>query len=478
MRIGQTSLVVFLAKIFTTVFGFVATIFLARILGAEVLGYYAGILAVASWLRLVGQVGVARSVTKRISEGAEQSEFFVAGLLSVLTLGSVASLAAWLFRHRIDQYIGVEATAFVILLVMAGLYQALVLSALSGERRVHLSALLNASRVGLRSLVQIALVFGGFGLLGMIVGTAVAAVVAGTVGFVVLSATLARPHVRHFKSLFDFAKYAWLGGMRNRSFNNLDVLVLTAMVSPNLVGIYSIAWGIANVLKTFGAAIRKTVFPEISNADAEAESEYISGVITDAIAYGGLLIIPGLVGGYLVGERLLRLYGEEFQQGSVILVLLIVTVLVDEYHRQLLNALNALDRPDLAFRINSVFLLTNLLFNVVLVALFGWVGAAVATVISASVGLTLAYRASSALLPFEIPLDELSRQAVAALVMGGVVFGARELLETSGIAHNLAILLTLVALGAGVYFLVLVTISSRFRDVVAANLPSQISTFS
>ena len=62
MRIGQTSLVVFLAKIFTTVFGFVATIFLARILGAEVLGYYAGILAVASWLRLVGQVGVARSV--------------------------------------------------------------------------------------------------------------------------------------------------------------------------------------------------------------------------------------------------------------------------------------------------------------------------------------------------------------------------------------------------------------------------------
>lgn len=68
MRIGQTTAIAFISQIAAAILGFLATIYLARILGATVLGYYAAILAVASWIRLPSQVGVSKSIKKRVSE--------------------------------------------------------------------------------------------------------------------------------------------------------------------------------------------------------------------------------------------------------------------------------------------------------------------------------------------------------------------------------------------------------------------------
>jgi O-antigen/teichoic acid export membrane protein len=472
MRIGQTSIVVFCSKIAIAILGFVATIYFARVLGAEVLGYFAAIMSVTEWLQIWGKLGVNRSVTKRISEGEENSQYFSAGLLLVLALGVVTSVLTWAFRKPIDAYIGVDAAAFVIVILVTTLFYSIVSSALKGERLVHIWSVLNTGRVGLRSLFQIAFVFAGLGLAGMVFGVALSAFIIGIVGLFIISSSLTRPESRHFRSLFDFAKYVWIGNMRKKSFSHIDVLVLTAMVNPVLVGIYSIAWGIANVLKTFGAALRDTMFPEISKASEEADESLIRGLISDGIAYGGLLIIPGLFGGVLLADRLLKLYGEQFQQGATVLVLLILTALVDEYHQQLLNTLDAVNRPDLSFRINVVVLTMNIGGNIALVYLFGWVGAAVATVIAASTGLVLAYWALRMVISFELPVGELGRQFIAALAMTVVVIGGRELLENVlAVKHNAAILGVLVFIGASIYFVVLVSLSKRFRNDVVTNLP-------
>jgi O-antigen/teichoic acid export membrane protein len=45
MNLGQTSVVYFVSKLLGSVLGFVATIYFARVLGAEVLGQYALVLA-------------------------------------------------------------------------------------------------------------------------------------------------------------------------------------------------------------------------------------------------------------------------------------------------------------------------------------------------------------------------------------------------------------------------------------------------
>lgn len=479
MRIGQTSFVVFVSKFAKAGLGFLATIYFARVLGAEILGYYAIIIALVAWLELGGKIGVSSAVTKRMSEGDDQSAYFTAGLVAVCTLAFVLSLGVVALEDFVDEYVGVEAAAFVVFLLVLKLLHSVVKAALNGERQVHIFGVLEPLKTASRVLVQVGLVFAGYGLTGMIVGKGVGLVVAGVLALYFLSVRLERPTLEHVRSLVDYAKYSWLGSLESRSFNDVDIIILGALVSPALVGVYSIAWSIAKFLTVFGSAVKTTLFPEFSFADAQGDRETVSKLVSDSLTYGGLVIIPGLFGGVLLGDRLLLIYGEEFVQGTAVLGVLIVATLVRGYQKQLVNVLNGIDRPDVAFRINAIVIVANVVLNVVLILQLGWLGAAIATALSATVGLALSFYALRQHLRFEVPTREIGRQFGAAVVMAMAVFGVREVVESTVVLeHNTLIVVGLVLVGAGVYFVTLLAVSSRFRATVSANSPVRIPLLS
>lgn len=479
MKLGQTSLVVFLSKVAGSALGFLATLYFARELGAEVIGVYALVLTVVSWLILLARLGIGGALTKRLSEGDQQGAYLSAALVWVLALAVAVSVAVVLaepllaaYIEEFDRYVARSVVWFVVAFIFVQLFFKTVLGTLRGEQKVHLAGLLDPVKIGSQSLVQLALVVFGYGLLGMLVGYIVGGVLVGLVGLVWVSTRLGRPARRHFRSLFGYAKFSWLGGFKSRVFNEVDILLLGVFVPTSLVGVYSVAWSISKFLTLFSNAVSSSVFPEISEVSAQENRQAAAGMIEDALTFSGLIAIPGLVGGVVLGERLLRLYGEAFVEGTAVLGLLILAVLFYSYQKQLLNALNGLDRPDLAFRVNAVFVALNAGLNLALIRQFGIEGAAVATALSAALAVALAYRALSGLVTFHIPYGELARQWAAAVAMGAAVWGLLGAIETTAIVeHNAVIVVGLVTLGAGLYFCVLLGISSRFREVVGRNLP-------
>ncbi|MDZ5810499.1 flippase [Halorubrum sp. AD140] len=472
MRIGQTSFIVFVSKLVANALGFLGTVYFARELGASVLGYYAVILALVSWLGLAANIGFSQAITKRLSEGVEKSAYFTAGTIIVTGLGIVLSIFVLVFRDLVNSYVGVQAAVFVICLLFVSISKGIVDSTLSGEHLVHISGILTTLRIGGRSLIQIVLVFGGFGLVGMIGGYAIGTMLAALVGFVFISVRFTRPRKRHFRELYNYAKFSWLGSLESRTFNDVDILVLGALVPSSLVGIYSVAWSIAKFLSLFSDSIYSTLFPELSFADAEGRNTLVTDLVTKSIAYGGLIAIPGLFGGIILGDQLLLVYDEEFVRGAVVLPLLILATLVYGYQKLLMNAMNALDRPDLSFRVNGIFIATNVALNVMLVLWIGWVGAAIATVVSAVVGVLLSSWMLGQIVDYAIPLGQIGRQLVAAVLMSIVVYGIKYVLEFTPLTdHNTVFVVLLVILGAGVYFLSLLSISREFRTTVVANSP-------
>lgn len=472
MRIGQTSFVVFVSKLLGSALGFLATIYFARELGAEILGYYFLVVAIVAWLQLGGHLGVSQAVTKRISEGQERSAFFTAGLLTILALGLLFSGAAFVFHAPLERYVGADVVGFVVIMLLAGLFATFVQAALEGEHLVHIAGLLDPVKIGVRSIVQLALVIAGFSLTGMLAGWAVGAALIGFVGLMYLSVGFERPKRYHFESLVDYAKYSWLGNLRGRAYNDVDVLVLGALVPASLVGVYAVAWSIANFLILFGNAVSNTLFPEISRADAAGSDGTVAAYVNDALAFAGLFIIPGFIGGTILSVRILRIYGSEFTQGAAVFSLLVLAVLFYTYKKQLLNTLNAIDRPEISFRINAIFIAVNVVLNVVLVVLIGFVGAAIATAASTGFGLVLAFVALRPLVEFDVPVGEIGRQVAAAVVMGGVVLGGHVVFRSTDlINHNTGITVLLVIVGGGVYFSTLLGLSSRFRTTVIANSP-------
>ena len=482
IQLGQTSIIFFISRLLTTIVGFAATLYIARKIGAEPLGIYNVGIGLVAWLGIVGKVGVTGAIAKRVSEGDEQNKYAVAGTLLISLMFIPIAAGILIFRPYVNQYVEYSAAVFVILILFASLAYGLVSSLLTGYHLVHIKGILSPVRTAGQGIIQIVAVVAGLGAAGLFWGHLAGLLLVLGIGLYVIRSELSsieRPKKRHFRSLFDFAKFSWLGNLQSRMFNYTDILVLGFFVSSSLVGVYSIAWNIATFLILFSGALSSTLFPEMSKLSAQQDKQATGDIVEQSLAYGGLFLIPGVFGGGILGERILQIYGPEFTQGATVLFVLIVSNLFMGYQNQLLNALNAIDRPDLSFRVNAVFVAGNISFNIVLIYLYGWIGAAIATASSTAISLLFSYYYTTKMISFELPKAEILRQGLAAAAMAVVVYGGL-VFENSYrlVEHNVITVLFLVGTGAAVYFILLFGLSPRFRQTVDRNLPVSIPLIS
>lgn len=476
MRIGQTSLIVAVSKAVGSIAGFVATLYFARLLGAGVLGTYSLVIAVVGWLGLVGKVGISSAIEKRMTEGEgeESDAYFTAGMLSLLAMFLLVTVLIVAFREPLTAYVGRPIAAFVVLLLFVNLLNALGGATLTGNHLVHVSGLLTPVQMISKSGTQIALVFLGFELTGMLTGYAFGYLLIGIAGLWIASPSISLPSRRHFEQLVSYAKYAWLGSLEQRTTGWADITILGLFVSSDLIGIYTVAWTISTFLHIFGSSISRATFPEISNVTAEGNKQDAAPILRDTLRYGGLILVPGLVGAAIVGPRILRIYGPEFTAGGTVLTILVAAMLFRSYQQQFVTTLNAADRPDLTFRVNAISVVSNLALNLALVYYYGWIGAAVATALASAVRLGLAYRYTAALIDVDLPYAMVAKQVLAAAVTGSIAYATLWIEGTYAlIQYNIVVVLVAVGLGAGAYFLVLFGISGPFRTTVRENLPAE-----
>jgi len=479
MRLGQTSAVMFVSRLGSSVLGFMATVYFARTLGSDILGIYFLAGAVAAWLKLGTNVGVPYAVTKRVSEQNDKQEHVMAGFLIVSTALVIASGLIFVFRDLVNQYLGGRLYHFVILLLGAQVIYGYVGAVIKGEELVHLEGLLRLVQTTSRIIFQLVLVYVGYEVIGLLLGEMIAyALIAGVgAGLLVTyfgrQAPVTYPSRNHFRSIVDFAKYSVLRSVQGRAYNLMDTIVLGLFVPSSLIGIYGICWNISAVLEIFAKSISSSLFPEMSKLSSTDEHRKVASRLNDALAFSGLLTIPGLVGTVIVGEGLLNIYGPEFRQGYLVLILLVGSSLFHSYQKQFVSTMDALNRPELSFKVNIFFVTTNMAMNIVLVYLYGWVGAAVATLASVTMTMIVAYQLLKNILSFSIPTNIIFNQILGSLVMGMILYVVVLLLRDSGI-NTLRVfpVLSIVALGVLTYISSVMIISPRLRQVVRENLPA------
>lgn len=456
----------FLSQIAVSLSGFFATIVLTRFLGKEKYGTYVLVISVLTWIAIPGNLGISNAIKKRVSE-ADGGNYVVSGAISQFGLYVVVAGCLLLVRPYLNAYMETDATLFLVLLLGIRLLRGVVQAVLDGQQLVHISSLLSPMDVTGRSIAQVAFVLSGFGIAGAFAGYAVGGLVAALVGAYFVSFDPSLPSHRDFARLKSYAQFSWLASVKGRTFLSMDTLVLAVFVSNSLIAVYEVAWNLASLFAIFGGSISRTLFPRISKIASSEESDHkISELLRISLAYSGLFIIPGLVGSAIIGDIILTVYGTGFEIGYYILLILTFARLLYSYKNQFLMVIDGVDRPDLTFRINGVFVAVNLTLNIVFIWQYGWYGAAAATMTSAVLGLVLGYYYANKILTVEIPVLEIGKQVLAAAIMGLLVYGSRLML-----ADSLPVAVLLTAVGAGMYFSVLLGISREFRATVLENLP-------
>lgn len=477
MRIGQTSAIHFISRLAGSVISFLAIVYFSRKLGPAVLGTYFLVLAIVNWVKNLSTAGVATSVTKRMSEGnSNPSAYLTAGLTVQAVIFSILGGGVILFSDYLNDFVGGNVALFVVGLIGVQSVFSLIGAGLQGQRKVHIFAMLDPARQILAGGSQIIFVFIGMGLTGLLFGKIAGVAVTVFVGTIFLSYKYTRPTQKRISNVVSYAKYAWVEGIRMQTFVYLDTLVLAFFVSREFIGFYQIAFNISAILALFGVSISQTLFPEMSRADSVGESDQIANLLNDALAFSGLLLIPGAIGSVFVGRAVLRIYGSEFVAADTILIVLILSQISFVYMSQFLNVLNAIDRPDLTFRLNIIFALTNLALNAILIVAIGWIGAAVASLSSSLVGVILSYRAAGKYIEITFPVKELSYQILSACLMGGslsiiLFFGFESIVPGPPLVEDLS----LIVFGALIYMSTLSYLSLRIRSIIRENIPKYTS---
>lgn len=459
MRLAKTSILVTASSQFSTLVGFVATFYIASYLGPETLGAYSVTVGVLYWVYLPASA-IDSAVTKRVSEQVDESEIFSAAALLNATIAFIIIITILLVPQRIESYIGHPVSTEMSALVLFSFATNFMSAVLNGEKKIaHASLIWTSGRV-VRTGLQIGLTFLlGLGVSGLIWGHSLSFLVVTALGVIISSVRPARPERKHFRRLFEYARYSWLGQLSVKAFNWLDTVILALFVSSTLIGIYQVAWTMASALSVVSSSIGTTLFPTFSELSTDNRYNEISELCTEGLSFAGILTIPGLAGALTVGSRVLEIYGPEYGQGALILVLLVIARLTNAYNGLFKNTINAIDRPEIGFRINAVTVASNVALNFTLIPLFGWYGAAIGTTSSATIGLLFGYYWVNQVLPIQVPYREIGFQVVASLVMVLAVLGLSSVLDSGRIET-----VVLVLLAAGVYSVALLILSTTVRQ--------------
>ena len=462
---ARSSIDTFAFQVGTAVTELLGLLFVTHHVTPSTLGTYVKFVAIGIFTSSLIDFGMRYAAIKRISEGTDPGAYLSASVVWRLALFVVLSVVFLLNAGRIDAYVGASLTHLLVAALLVNLLAESVVVGLMGESRVAAATGLvfgtSVSKIGVWLLALPA----GYGVTGLVGGYVVGHALATVVGIVLVGTSLQRPAVAHFRSLFRFSRYSWLSSFEGATWMWMDTLVLGIFVQAAFVGIYEISWKISGVFFFAASAISGVLFPRISDAASGGDLDRALDLLHESLRYTGFIAIPGVVGGLVVGTPVLRAYGPEYVAGYFALIALIAARVAHSYEILFTKSMNGLDRPDLAFRVNFAFVVTNLVGNVLFISAFGWEGAAVATALSMLVKLGLSYSMLNRVVDVTVPWKAIGVQTAAALSMGVVLVPLRLLFRPLSVTE----LIGVIGVGMIAYLTVVVVLGAELRrDITSA----------
>ncbi|MDD1708188.1 MAG: flippase [Methanoregulaceae archaeon] len=461
--IRRQSLISLANVIGLTILGYIATMYFAHVLGPAVLGSYYLFLSYYSVFSLIGDGGFGGAVTKRISEGKEQDEFFSAFIALRIILLAVSVTALLFLSPYLKDFVSSGLFPWLIIALVAGTIAGFASSGVYGSAKVGVAQISEFLGTAVKIIVQIFATFLGYSAAGL-AGGFIAGLLAGFVlNFYYLPLKLAKFGMYHLKSLFSFSFWIFLSSCGLTIFATADTILIGYYLSNTDVGIYRIAYQMTGAALFISMALTSALFPRISRWNTDGDLLSIGSSLTRAVSFSLLLAIPVVAGGILLGDKLLYyLYGSDFVAGTPALVVLLIMQIASVFVSLQITCLNAMDYPKKSFVATSIAATINIGLNIVLIPLIGILGAAIATLLSVTFNAVISYFYLSRHLKITLERRSIQNIIIASFVMAVVVLIFRLITAIPSLWYLLAI----IAAGALIYFLVLFRIDARLRQEV------------
>ncbi len=395
----------------------------ARSLGAYEFGQLSLALTLFYTFQILAVAGLKTLVTREVAKHRERTdEMLVNGSVGVL-LTALVSIAALAIFVRLMRY--TPDTAQVVLLLSLGLVPyaltAICEAVFQGWERMRLIAIANIPVNIVKVGLSFAVLFLGSGLT-----TIVLLLVGSYAVIVVFEWYLTLRYISVPKLRLSWQVMAWM--LRSTvTFlgidgviaitGSLNVILLSKMRNETEVGLYNAGTQLMQPVALIYTSIVLSVFPVMCRR-YEPTLQGIKRIGERVIELMLGIALPTSVGLFLLSTTAISiLYGSGLERASVSMQIMVWGLILSAMTSILGQVLVASLRETVTLRIVVVDLVVSVVFGVALIHQFGFVGAAVTSLLTRFVDLLLHYRPVDKLFPIRLLMSAVWKPAVATGVM-------------------------------------------------------------
>ncbi|MAH32902.1 hypothetical protein CL615_00765 [archaeon] len=363
-------------------------IFLARSLGKEEFGVFSFGIAFALLIVIIADFGLITLLIREISRNKKLASKYLSNALAVKVLLSLITLIfAYLFLNLMDYSQNVKIVAYIMLLfTLIQSVTHLYYSIFRAFERMHYDALIKILRMFILAGMIFYVIKNGYGLIA-------ASLAFPLTEIIVLVISIFITYTRFIKFSFEF-DFSFSKELLKKSsmfclslvfaglFMHIDTIMLSKMRSVAEVGTYAAAANIMLALIFIPVMYSNAIFPVISRFYVTSKKS-LRFAYERSFKYMLLIGLPLSAGIYVLSDKIiLLLYGKEYAASSIALAILSWYLFLRFLNVTSGFTLSSINRQGSRVFSQGTAALANIMLNFILIPIYGFVGAAIATLIT------------------------------------------------------------------------------------------------
>ena len=411
---GLSKLAVAVLSIFTLRYS-------TQYLGADVYGQYATVVAYVTIFTLLTDLGLTAISSREIAKHPEDTDKIIGNslamrvLLSLIITPLIALGGWWLYAAKPGQVkVGI---ALMVLTLVFGSVQSVVSALFTAKHRNDIPAALTVINKFAYLICIVAAGSLGLGFYGFVYAAIITALVTAAIGTVWAARRIRlRPmfHFGHWKTMAKTSIPLGVIQIINLLYYKVDTVMLSVMRSPREVGLYTIAYGIIDVIVTIPSMFMTSLMPSLAVADKQR----LEALVQRAFYLLAFAAVPVGVGGALLSHEIIPLIStHEFLEAATPFAVLALGAGFSYLNAVFGFASVAVNKQSRLLKVSVMTLVLNIIINLFTIPHFGVFGAALATLITELIACVGVYAVFSRQTGIHVRFVALWKIALAGLAM-------------------------------------------------------------
>jgi len=388
---------VFLAKVISIFAVYLFHLYISNKYGASVNGVFTLFVTILTIVSVISKLGFDTSVVKYMSSFNTQGQLFTAKSLHkktslmIFIVAVILSLLLWWFNEFLNQLFFNESS-FIDFRWMALALPFFSLLSINTEslRGLERTKSYSFLQNGTLFLISLMLVYAFSTTVTDVTFLVLASFCASIFALYIVSVFLLNSSFKNANKAQEISLKPYIRESLPMLLSNsvfflmtwADIIIISYFLPESETGIYGNAAKIANLNIVFLFAINAIAAPKLAAFNANKDMLSLKKFTKETSRISLLLSLPIFIAIVLFPEFLLGMFGAEFATGKHALIILAVGQLFNAMSGSVINVLNMADKQIVAKNIILISAILNVILNIVLIPLYGIMGAAIATATS------------------------------------------------------------------------------------------------